>query len=324
MKITIILFAMLMSYFTHQWVSSDNKEAARKELSQEKDKKKKDGKKKDKKDPDKKESDKKADKKNRKQPRQYESTHRIEIVDKWILPAQLKEISGMTFIDENTVACVQDESGNIFIYDLAERKIKKTIPFSGPGDYEGIANVNGTYYVLVSDGTIIKASGNSTNSEKYQTGLSVNNNCEGLYYDKGNHRLLIAIKATDHTDPMIKGIYSFDLRTMKAASKPVAFVDLNSPELADTLRKKDLPQRRYHPSDLAIDPVTKDILIVNGVNSSLMLLTPENKVRTIISLDKKIFPQPEGIAYSPSGKLYISSEGAEGNGVIAECRIVKQ
>jgi uncharacterized protein YjiK len=250
----------------------------------------------------------------------YESTHRVSIVNTWPLPIMLKEISGMTFISETEVACVQDEAGEIFIYDLTSKKISKSISFGGPGDYEGIAFAKGIYYVLKSDGIILKVDPAKPSSPQIlETGLTLQNNCEGLYYDASKNRLLIAVKALDPIDPNKKGIFSFDLTSGKPVKTHVAYIDLKNELLADTSKKKDAPQRRYHPSDLAIDPVSKDFLIVNGVNSSLMILDQHSRIKTIVSLDRKLFPQPEGIAFSPSGKLYISSEGGAGNGIIAEC-----
>ena len=36
----------------------------------------------------------------------------------WELPDKLIEISGLSFIDEYTLACIQDEKGNIYIFNL--------------------------------------------------------------------------------------------------------------------------------------------------------------------------------------------------------------
>ena len=41
----------------------------------------------------------------------------------YTLPATLNEISGITILNNNEIACVQDELGIIYIYDLKEGKI---------------------------------------------------------------------------------------------------------------------------------------------------------------------------------------------------------
>ena len=70
------------------------------------------------------------------------------------LPVALKEISGITFLSKNKIACVQDEKGIVFIYDIHKDKLKQSIDFAGDKDYEAIANVNDTIYVLRSNGDI--------------------------------------------------------------------------------------------------------------------------------------------------------------------------
>ena len=74
----------------------------------------------------------------------------------WELPFELKEISGMAAIDDNTIACIQDESGIIFKYGLEEDKIIETLKFGKSGDYEGIALKDNIFYILRSDGRIYK------------------------------------------------------------------------------------------------------------------------------------------------------------------------
>lgn len=56
------------------------------------------------------------------------------------LPKVLHEISGLTDIDDHTIACVQDEEGLVFIYDLRKNEIKHQFAFGQPGDYEGITS----------------------------------------------------------------------------------------------------------------------------------------------------------------------------------------
>jgi hypothetical protein len=112
------------------------------------------------------------------------------------LPHVLQEISGLTYIDSSSFACIQDEKGIIFIYNLQKEKIKKKYTFNFDGDYEGIARVNRTIYILRSDGTlfeIVDYKSKESPVNTYVTGLPADNN-EGLCYDMDNNRLLIACK----------------------------------------------------------------------------------------------------------------------------------
>src|SRR5690349_937816 len=72
----------------------------------------------------------------------------------FILPDTLREISGITRIDDNTIACIQDENGILFIYDITKNSIKEQYKFNIDGDYEGITRVNNSIYILQSDGVL--------------------------------------------------------------------------------------------------------------------------------------------------------------------------
>src|SRR5690606_17327761 len=95
------------------------------------------------------------------------------------------------------MAAVQDEDGIIFIYNLENESIEKKIEFAGSGDYEGIALVGYTAFVLRSDGTIYEVSdfmfGNGKTTV-HETSVKGEFNFEGLSYDQENNQLLIAVK----------------------------------------------------------------------------------------------------------------------------------
>src|SRR4030042_4300973 len=76
----------------------------------------------------------------------------------FILPDVLHEISGLSNIDATSVACIQDEKGIVFIYDIVKKEIKNQFNFSIDGDYEGIARVDKTLYILRSDGALFEIS----------------------------------------------------------------------------------------------------------------------------------------------------------------------
>src|SRR6476620_1551795 len=118
---------------------------------------------------DKKEKRKKEDKKEEKAAEAPPSTN-VHVTQKWSMPKELTEISGMVYLSNNQFACIQDEDGSIFIYNTATNKVDKEIPFSKHGDYEGIAVVGSTAYVLRSDGTLFEVMnylGKNPSTQKY-------------------------------------------------------------------------------------------------------------------------------------------------------------
>src|SRR5690606_40646251 len=80
-------------------------------------------------------------------PSEYDIAHPDK---KFELHESLNEISGITDINNNRIACIHDEDGIIFILDLSSGEIVSQFRFAGEGDYEGITRVDQTFYVLQS------------------------------------------------------------------------------------------------------------------------------------------------------------------------------
>lgn len=270
---------------------------------------------------DKKEKKKKEDKKEEKAAEAPPSTN-VLVTQKWSMPKELTEISGMAFLGNNQFACIQDEDGSIFIYNTATNKVDKEIPFGKHGDYEGIAVVGSTAYVLRSDGTLFEVTnylGNNPSTQKYKTSLTSQQDVEGLCYDKNNNRLLLAIKGIDSHSNDYKGIYAFNLSTKQLAPNPVYKIDLND-KIWDDLKEKKA-QHRMQPSDIAIHPTTGDLYLVDGPRPKLLVMDTQGHLKRVYNISRADFKQPEGLSFTPAGELYISSEGVEGAGVLARVEI---
>lgn len=141
----------------------------------------------------------------------------------WKLPSELREVSGISFVREKLLACLQDEEGVIFLYDLEKEAVTRKISFAGPGDYEGIAVVYQTAYVLRSDGAIyevVNFMGNDPQTKLHPSVLVATQNTEGLAYDRKNNRLLVAGKGYDKSLGNHKGIYAIPLDTKKCRLNP--------------------------------------------------------------------------------------------------------
>jgi sugar lactone lactonase YvrE len=74
------------------------------------------------------------------------------------------------------------------------------------------------------------------------------------------------------------------------------------------------------PSDIDIHPKTGDIYITEGAKPKILVMTPDGKIKTVQRLKTRDFGQPEGISFSPDGKMYISNEGKGEPGNILELR----
>ena len=72
------------------------------------------------------------------------------------LPSNIVEISGLTYWSENTLACVNDEKGNVYLFDLDKEEITSKRDFGKNDDYEGIEKVGSSLYISNSSGTLIR------------------------------------------------------------------------------------------------------------------------------------------------------------------------
>jgi uncharacterized protein YjiK len=233
----------------------------------------------------------------------------VKITRTWELPPILNEISGIDFVDSVRVACIQDEIGTIFIFNLETDTIEKEIPFGPPGDYEALAIVNEDVYVACADGRLFEILNYSTNpvAKEYGTHLTVKQNLEGLCYDTKNKRLLVAIKGKEEENQLYKGIYSFDLVTKKMPVKPIYKIDLMDSVFGKQSIKK--AATAIQPSDITIQPQTNEIYILDATRPQMLLLNNSGQIKYLQQLNKEEFIQPEAITFNAQGEMFIASEG---------------
>ncbi|MBJ7882843.1 SdiA-regulated domain-containing protein [Gelidibacter salicanalis] len=242
-----------------------------------------------------------------------EGSDNYTISETWELPKELDEISGIVWIDHQTIACVQDETGMIYIYNLDERAITEEIPFAGNGDYEGIALHNNDLYVMQSDGLLYEVKNwNATNKivTSHQTGFDSSHNMESLVYSIKDSALLTAPKDKDLEDDF-KGLYKIALSSKNVDTNSPAYkIEMNAAALKPYRNKKRY--KTFNPSEIAVHPTTHDIYVLEGKNPKLLIMDSNGVLKTVFKLDKINFPQPEGMTFSDQGDLYISNESANG------------
>jgi hypothetical protein len=243
------------------------------------------------------------------------------------LPDTLREISGIAFIDKSTLACVQDENGILFLYDINENDIVTQQEFHLDGDYEGIARAGSTVYVLRSDGMLFgirEYRSGKPEVDSIPTHIPVDNS-EGLCYDAEHNRLLIACKnklKSAGNKRNTRFIYAFDLQSKTCSEEPVFTIDLDDLKTFARMNDIDLPERvkkngdetgvpvlKFRPSEIAIHPITKRLYMLSAVDHALFIFSPGGKPVHIELLDPELFNKAEGIAFLDNGDLLISNEG---------------
>lgn len=250
---------------------------------------------------------------------------------KYELPDELKEISGLTHIDSVTFACVQDENGTLYIYDMARNIIQNRYTFHYDGDYEGIARVGKTIYILRSDGDLFEISDYTADNfvvSTYTTNIPANNN-EGLCYDAANHRLLIACKGKLGKGSELKdkrAIYGFDLSTKTLSANPVFEFDVNDIKQyaiannvavqTKTKKKKKVevvePVIKFMSSAVGIHPITKKLFLLSASDHLFFIVGDDGRIEHMELLNPYIFNKAEGLTFFDNGDMLITNEGQKG------------
>lgn len=251
------------------------------------------------------------------------------------LSSELLEVSGLTDVSETKIACVQDEKGIIFTYNLLTKEIENKITFGVDSDYEGLTRVGDVLYTLSSDGTLFetKSTWKKPVTKSYDLNLPSPDN-EGLCYDEKNKRLLIAPKSKIGKGPEFKdsrAIFVFNLKKKALEKEPLfyfsieeiyAFADSKGIEKDSTFKKNGQlnKNQNFRPASLAVHPKTGDIYVISAEDFNMVVFSGSGEIKDYFALDKKLFPKPEGITFLKDGTMIITNEGVEGNATLVVIR----
>lgn len=235
----------------------------------------------------------------------------LEPNNKYVLPESLEEISGLTYYAPNQLACLNDEHGRMYVFDTNKGEIVHRVRFAGTGDFEGIEKVGNEIFAIKSNGNLYRFNEDiSGEVVKIETPFKSENNVEGLGYDPISGNLLIALKGNGAIDDKkVKGktIFGFHIASKTFSEVPLFIIKDEDVERVMG-KSKDIK-----PSGVAVHPISGDIYVVASVGRVLIVFNRDGSPKNLSALKRSLFPQPEGITFSPNGDLYISNE-REGEG----------
>ncbi len=231
----------------------------------------------------------------------------------WKLPKNLKEISGLAMTPDDRLFAVDDEQAVIYEIDYQQGKTIKSFGLGSPitrGDFEGIAYLDGKFYLVTSHGLVYVAAegsdGERVDFDVYQTGLGRFCEIEGLASDDRSGSLLLACKKSRGKTKDGK----FSIFVWSPATGRVLHdreIAIPEDEIANRIGKKNI-----RPSAIAVDPESGNLFGIAGPQRAIFELTPNGEL-----IDAIILPladrhrQPEGIEITSSGKLIIADEGGK-------------
>ena len=232
--------------------------------------------------------------------------------EKTELGGKLREISGIAWVDENTMLAENDEAGKVFTINLQDKKDFKyaNFTFGERQDYEDIVKLGNTLYLLISTGQIVEIPDYNRGGDVQGTLIASvpgkSNEFEAMYYDKEVNSLILLCKSCHKEKNQVRTAFRFDLATRAFADTAYYTIDLNE------IRQKLKDNRAdFYPSAAAIHPLQNKLYIVSSIGKLLVITDKKGKVEQAIPISAAMFPQPEGITFAPNGDMYISNEAGD-------------
>jgi len=225
------------------------------------------------------------------------------------LPLELDEISGVAFYPvDSSIFAINDEKG--WLYKIKTGKEIQRWKFSPGADFEDVVLLDSIFYVLQSNGNIMRLSFGSANSVAVQqfyytqSGES-KNEFEILYYDPGKKKLILICKDCETDKKKSLTTFSFDPSTGIYSDSSFS---INVTDIAASVGEKKL---RFKPSAASINPKNGLLYIISAINKLLVVTDVNGKFKNAYKIDEGVFKQPEGITFTPSGGMIVSNEAAD-------------
>jgi uncharacterized protein YjiK len=224
----------------------------------------------------------------------------------WIMPPQLREISGLALTSRGTVFAHDDNAGRVSEIDPKTGILLKSFSLLGnqKDDFEAITIAGNDIYLMASDGKLFRfregADGQQVQFMVFDPHLNKQCEFEGLAYEADSTRLVMVCKRIlDKQTPQDLVIYRMPL-PLNRATFTVLRVPLQ--EVVGSNKWKN-----FRPSDITIDPFTRNYVIIASHEKGLLVLTPDGDVVRSEPLPGE-HQQPEGVAITNDSILLVSDE----------------
>lgn len=225
----------------------------------------------------------------------------------WIVPPELKEISGLTLTPDGRVFTHDDEVATIYEIDPKAGIVLKRFSLTGErhGDFEAITTAGSDIFLMESNGKIFQfkegADGARVPYEMFDTHLGKECEFESMAYEPDSTRLLLTCKKFEsETKRPDLVMYGFPLPLRHSVTPTMITVPID--EVIGVNKWKN-----FHPSDMTIDPFTKNYVIISSKEKGLVVLSPDGEVVRSEPLPPG-HNQPEGVAITKDSLLLISDE----------------
>lgn len=232
---------------------------------------------------------------------------------RWIMPVELAELSGFALLPDGRLLAHGDEHAKIYEVDYRRGTVVKEFALGKPavkGDFEAIATVDDRFYLLDSKGTLYEfhegKNGEHVEYSTHDTKLGKECEFEGLTYDPAITSLLLACKHV-HEKRFKTDVLIFRWPVAKGEQGDRQISELAIP--LSSIPKAVLKKGEFHPSDIAIDPITGNYVILSSLERAIVSVTPAGQVVLARELPGE-HDQAEALAITKDSILIIGDEAA--------------
>jgi len=242
--------------------------------------------------------------------------HRTAIA-KWRLGKELQEISGLTLTDDGRLFAHGDEAARVFEIDYRTGRMVKNFGLGQTpvrGDFEAIASVGDSLYLMTSGGVLYQFKEGEHGSDvayvSRDTGLKERCEFEGLTFDSRQDALLMLCKNVSSKGALKDSLVIYRLphnALRDSVPNDSSFARITVP-LEPIIGPNDW--KGFHPSDIAVDPASGNYVIVSADERALVEITPAGQLVSARALGHAL-AHVEGVAITKDHILIMSTEGDE-------------
>ncbi|MEO8199549.1 MAG: SdiA-regulated domain-containing protein [Gemmatimonadota bacterium] len=235
---------------------------------------------------------------------------------RWILPTSLNEISGLALTTDGRLFTHGDERAVISQVDYRKGEVIKQFQLGKrvvKGDFEGITIVGDIMFMLTSTGKLYEfregGNGDRVDYSIHDTELGHECEFEGIAYDKSINSLLLSCKNVG-TKRMQDSLVIYRWNLSETGRNRISHISGNPAAIVQENDWKGL-----HPSDITVDPISGNYVLVSSQESALIWVKPDGTVLSARPLPGG-HDQAEGLAITQDSILIVSDEAGKRPAVI--------
>jgi len=225
----------------------------------------------------------------------------------WIMPPELREISGLALMADGRVLAHDDEVAKVYVIDPKRGIMLKqfTLGTGMRGDFESITVAGSDIYMLASNGVLYQfQEGADGSGVPYSANdLKLGKECEfeSMVYQADSNWLVMPCKNA-HDKTLEHNLVIYRWKIGGTASDRLSMVTVPFAQLVGKNKWKNL-----HPSDITIDPSTGNFVMISSHEKALIEMTRNFDLVRAEPLPQG-HNQPEGVAITKDSILMISDE----------------